>query len=68
MRCPRCDGTGVIPEGQELKLERIRHRVKLKDVAEKMGISASYLCHLEKGRRLWTKNMLIEFRNALRVL
>ena len=35
----------------KIKEYRIKRGLTLKEVAEKCGISAGYLCHLEKGNR-----------------
>ncbi len=34
--------------------ERRKRRIKLKDFAEKMGISPTYLAYMESGLRPWT--------------
>ena len=35
----------------KIKQYRIKKVLTLKEVADKCGISAGYLCHLEKGKR-----------------
>lgn len=33
-----------------LKLIRVFHHIKQKDLADKLGVSPAYLCEIEKGR------------------
>lgn len=69
MKCTRCNGTGIEPENRELGLEfrnmRKRHKYTLRELASRMGISASYLCDLELGRRNWNTEIIDRFHGAL---
>jgi ribosome-binding protein aMBF1 (putative translation factor) len=58
MPCWRCDGTGKIPDemrdwmerGEVLRKARITREVSLRERAKELGISASELSAMERGR------------------
>jgi len=64
--CPRCGGTGGLPTGESLASARKAIPVAQKVVAERMGVTASYLSDLEAGRRDWNYELVEEFERALR--
>jgi hypothetical protein len=73
--CRACHGTGVIIDQQwlsaTLKAERtaLVHAgggTTLRATARIMGISASYLCDLENGRRNWTQELATRYSKAIR--
>lgn len=53
--CPSCDGAGTVPHpvnyGADLRRRRQEKGLSLAALAEKVEISAQYLCDLELGRR-----------------
>lgn len=51
--------------GRKLASKRIENRFKASFVAWSMGISASMLCLLEKGRRRWTPELKQRFLKAI---
>lgn len=59
--CPRCWGTGQLPDDHEIGLlaRSIRegNRLSLLEFSTLIGISAGYLCYLEQGKRRWTKKL-----------
>lgn len=66
--CPTCNGSGSVPAddvGSVLMAEREKAGVQRVDVAEKMGVSASYLRDLEQGNRRWTNELLSSYQKAL---
>ncbi len=64
--CPQCGGDGIIPKGSSLRVERKKARKGLTETAERMGISNTYLCDLEHGRRGWSPELVDKFRKALK--
>lgn len=64
--CPTCGGKGSLPDPAALRVKRIKLRLSLSEVARKMGISTSYLCDLELGRRKWDQPLAKKFTLALR--
>lgn len=56
-RCPRCNGTGNVPDplelGQTLKKMRIEAGISQARLAGAMKISPAHLCDLEQGKRGW---------------
>jgi predicted transcriptional regulator len=56
--CPRCGGLGVVenPKARGAKMKRVREdaRVKLREVADLMGLSVGYISDLEHGRKAWS--------------
>lgn len=50
---------------RQFKLERTSRGLQAKWVANKMGISRSYLCDLELARRRWTDKLIKAFEDVL---
>jgi len=69
-KCPKCNGTGEVLDSREFGREMRRIREKrgymMKSVAEEMGVSAPYLCQLEKGYREWDSELIEKFKLALK--
>ena len=67
--CTRCGGTGAEPDavaiGQALRARRLLAGRQLKEIASVLHISASYLCHLEKGEKMWTEDLIGSYEDAL---
>lgn len=67
--CPRCNGTGTIPDdramGAAMRQRREAAGLSLYDLAKKLGLSASYLCDLELGRRQWSGTNIERYEEAL---
>lgn len=63
--CPRCGGGGVIPKPDTLREKRKKARKGLNETARKMGISGTYLCDLEHGRRAWDGDLIEAFNKAI---
>jgi len=51
--------------GKKLKSLRTEKGVKLRWIAEKIGISESYLSMLESGVRNWTPELVQKYEEAL---
>jgi hypothetical protein len=66
IECPRCQGTGQILDqrelGRELRALRVASQMTLRAMSERLGITATYLCDLELGRRVWSPGRVQEFR------
>lgn len=63
--CPTCSGTGITIDREELKKIRLAARFTLVATAARMGLSTSYLCDLENGRRAWNTELLSAFNKAI---
>ena len=61
--CPHCLGTGQVQDQAEIgrKMKSLR-RIKLRAVAQDMGISPGYLCYLENGKRRWTAELIDQYQ------
>jgi len=49
--CPLCGGAGKAVNPDWIKWCRHEMSLSLREVAKEIGISAQYLCDIEKGRR-----------------
>jgi transcriptional regulator with XRE-family HTH domain len=58
----------VTPFGQELRVQRNRRGLLLKDLAEKMDISAAYLSTIETGVKALTEKFAMQCIDAMEVL
>ncbi len=67
--CRYCNGQGShddpVVVGRNKRLQRKKARIGLREAAEKMGISASYLSDMELGRRPFTEQMAELFDKAI---
>lgn len=70
MTCPRCAGTGEVPNdramGAAMRTKRERARVGLREMARRVRLSPSYLCHLEHGENRWSPEMIELYKRTLR--
>lgn len=64
-QCDKCGGTGQLLDPIRLKRQRRRAELSQRTMAKRMGITASYLCDLEHGRRDWNAQLDERFRAAL---
>lgn len=64
--CPKCGGTGKIVDYAVMLSKRVASGKSAKEVASSMGISTSYLCDLEHGRRSWTPEIVANFEKAIK--
>lgn len=68
--CPRCNGTGHLPDwkalGKKWKISRIERDLKLKDVARCLGVSPAYISALENGKKPWPHGMEFRYLSALK--
>lgn len=49
--CPQCGGTGKVLNPTWLRARRIAAGITLREMADRIGYSAPYLCDIELGRR-----------------
>lgn len=67
--CQHCAGTGKEPDhrqlGEDLRRFREWHEASLTAVAEELGLSKSYVCDLELGRRNWRMDLIDRYRAAV---
>ena len=49
--CPMCGGQGKIVNPAWIKWRRLERAMTLCEASKMIGISAQYLCDIEKGRR-----------------
>ena len=53
--CPRCHGTGSVPDlnklGPELRRRRVKSGISLREVARRTGMSPTHLHDIEHGLR-----------------
>lgn len=67
--CRKCHGTGNEPDpadiGRKMRVLRERCDVSLRKVAAAMTLSATYLSHLERGKRDWSEELIQRYRKAI---
>lgn len=66
--CPACQGEGSVPDdgvGPLLRTEREQAGITRKAMADRVGISASYLYDLELGKRRWTNEVMHKYQEVL---
>lgn len=69
--CGNCGGSGSVPDdnvGAGLREEREKAGVTMKDMAEALNISASYLTDLERDNRRWTNELMESYQVKLEAL
>lgn len=59
--CARCWGTGKeinhLRLGRSVRRLREERGISLKAFADRMGITPSFLCYLEQGKRHWSQEL-----------
>lgn len=59
----------IVPDhaatGQAMRARRKKAGLSLRETAERMDLSAPYLCDLELGRRAWSEALAARFVAAL---
>lgn len=67
--CSRCGGDGKVLNhrklGNALKRERSRLGVTATYIAKQLGITLSYVSHMECGRKCWTVQRITKYLNAI---
>lgn len=69
-KCPKCKGVGYVQDdseiGKDLSIKRREALLTLREVSASMGLSISYVCDLEKGRKKWTEKKKADFLQAIK--
>jgi transcriptional regulator with XRE-family HTH domain len=52
--------------GGQMRLERIKSKTGLRDLAKRLSLSHTYLTLLEQGRRKWTPGLVHDYLNEIR--
>lgn len=69
LKCPKCKGSGVIPNPYVfgLKARQLRKgmQISLREISRRMGISATHLSDLERGKRQWNSRLEALFMECL---
>lgn len=69
MKCEYCNGTGQQIDqkelGSRLRIERERQGITQKVMADRVGVSAGFLCDLENGRRAWLGRVIKTYQMVL---
>ena len=70
MKLPTINTTQInhTEAGELIRKFRVLHKVSQKALADKMGISAPFVCDLEKGYRNWTEEKFILAEKSIREL
>lgn len=67
--CKRCGGTGREQDdraiGERMRKKREAKDISLRDLGARLGLTASYLCDLELGRRRWSPKNIKRYTEAL---
>lgn len=67
--CSYCEGTGKTIDreatGKEMRLKRLRLRISAAKVAERLGVTRSYIALLEFGHKNWSPEMLERYEKVL---
>lgn len=68
--CPHCNGTGLTLDqkamGSKMRGLREKAGVSGRDIAHRLGYSASYISDLELGRRNWSSEKIADYKEALK--
>ena len=68
--CKNCNGTGCevdqVVLGRAMRNRRLGAMVPLRAMASCMGISHTYLSHLEAGHRKWSPSLVRRFEESFK--
>lgn len=66
--CPKCFGRGKVPDhrkiGRAARHRRMRAGLTLQQAGDALGVSDTFLCLLEHGKRSWTMEL---YKKAMRI-
>lgn len=65
MKCPKCGGSGELPNPGEMRKIRLNRNIRLREMARRLKISAAYLSDLERGKRDWNDAKRQAYLNAI---
>ena len=68
MICPRCGGTGEMPDGADFRKLRKDAGLRLWQVSAESGLSVMYVSELERGRKPMSRNHAIILDAAIEKL
>lgn len=64
-RCAKCEGSGRVLDDKVtahlLREERLKAKIRLDEMAKALGVSPSYVCCLEGGKRHWTQARVTQY-------
>lgn len=63
--CKKCGGSGELPMPGSMRMLRGKTGKSLRSIADKMGISASYLSDLERGNRQWDAELIARYKREV---
>ena len=70
INCPLCRGSGKIVTdraiGAAMRTLRKQASISLQKMSPHMGLSVSYLSHLETGRRRWNDELRARYLDAVK--
>lgn len=67
VKCPKCLGTGLVVDQVRVGgVMRDTRKITLREAAKAMGITASHLSLLERGKRRWSMEMVRRHHDACR--
>lgn len=55
-----------VETGMKIRMHRYSKGVTMEEAARRMGISDSYLCDLELGRRHWSEELVHRYQEAVK--
>ena len=64
--CASCGGTYRIPSGESLRAARLAEGLTLAEMAERVGVTPSAICHYERGRRRASPEVAAGYRTSTR--
>lgn len=69
MICSKCNGTGEelnhAQIGAGVRTQRLAAGVSLRKLARVIGLSHSYLCQLEQGKRQWRSGLIKSYERKI---
>jgi transcriptional regulator with XRE-family HTH domain len=70
VKCRRCAGTGVEFDhkgtGAKMKMARTKAGLTLSEIGSLLKLTCAYLSDLEHGKRNWNRELIKNYRNAIR--
>ena len=57
-----------VETGDEARMDRLKYRLSLQQVADKMGLTKMTLSNLEHGKAKWTEERVEKFNLAIKEL
>lgn len=68
-KCPKCEGSGLVPDaaqiGAVMRTRRLKLGMTMRAIAKKLGCTPTFIYELERGTRTWKDDLLKAYQKIV---